>query len=191
MKKNIVVVLLLLVSYILCHAQNLDSIPQDLRDSILIGITKDVVLKYGPGYYRDYKKPEITRGQLSEEGDRFGNNANRPYYLITFYYDPAKERLDWDFSYKVYVWKDNWQPFKMAVGCGLGCDVSEALGKRYAHMAKKRVGMANAITDTLSIDEEIIEPFPYQAVDPKQRQIIKEYLEERKKIEKAAGLRVD
>ncbi|WP_455497999.1 hypothetical protein [Coprobacter sp.] len=35
-----------------------EKMPQNQRDSILIEAAKSAILKYAPGYYRDYKKPK-------------------------------------------------------------------------------------------------------------------------------------
>lgn len=49
------------------RAQNLDSIPEKQRDSILISVAKEVVLKHGSGYYREYKEPLPLNPYSSKE----------------------------------------------------------------------------------------------------------------------------
>jgi len=106
-------------------SQNLDLLPQSQRDSILIAISKEVVLKYGPGYYREYKKPLIERKLLGKNGHRGGVDANRPYYQITSYYDPKKEKLEWGCASIVYVWEDTGKPDFVIFGNGTGLRIPE------------------------------------------------------------------
>jgi hypothetical protein len=58
---------------------NLDSLSKSKRERYLIAKAKETVLKYGPDYYRDYKKPEIIRGQISSKAKE---NVGRIYYNI-------------------------------------------------------------------------------------------------------------
>ena len=55
-----------------------EKIPLKQRDSILIETAKNAVLKYAPGYYRDYKKPEVIfRGAAPKEGLSLKNTIKR------------------------------------------------------------------------------------------------------------------
>lgn len=96
-------VLLLVFCASSLHAQqaNLDKLPAARRDSMLIEIAKAAVLKYGPGYWREYKdtgiqKPEI-RYFITEEGERttvsYPELKNKKIYYVTFFYDKTKETL--------------------------------------------------------------------------------------------------
>lgn len=124
--KIIVIITLFLLGYnSVSLSQNLDSYPQAKRDSILVSIAKEVVLKYGPGYYREFKKPLIERKQISKNGHRGGIDANRPYYKITSYYDPKKETLEWDYATVVYIWADSGKPNFISFGNGRGLRIPE------------------------------------------------------------------
>lgn len=108
-------------------SQNLDSLPQQQRDSILIEVAKEVVLKYGPGYYREYKRPVITRSQVPPLGEvnLTGDDANRIFYEVVFLYDKSKEQLSYDFAARVLIWSDSRKPIDVMFGNGLGRVIPE------------------------------------------------------------------
>ncbi|WP_455497998.1 hypothetical protein [Coprobacter sp.] len=85
-----------------------EKMPQNQRDSILIETAKSAILKYAPGYYRDYKKPEvILKKTVPDKG------LGRFFYLITYFYDPQKEKYPTDYIAKVYIWADNKKAFSI------------------------------------------------------------------------------
>lgn len=108
-------------------SQNLDSLLQQQRDSILIEVAKEVVLKYGPGYYREYKRPVITRSQVPPLGEinLTGDDANRIFYEMVFLYDKSKEQLSYDFAARVLIWSDSRKPIDVMFGNGLGRVIPE------------------------------------------------------------------
>ena len=110
---------LLCVSCGAVTAQNLSSMPAAERNAQLIAIAKEVVLTYGPDWYREYGEPVITRGQVPPEGDYLGN-ANRYFYTVTFLYDQTQEMLEWDFAARVVIWEDTGKPASIFFGNGLG-----------------------------------------------------------------------
>ena len=108
MKNNDKIIYIIILLYSLCintFSQDLDSLPQQQRDSILFEVAKEVVLKYGPGYYREYKRPVIKRRQVPPLGEinLTGDNANRFFYEVIFLYDETKKRLEYDFAAKVTI----------------------------------------------------------------------------------------
>jgi hypothetical protein len=113
----------LICSLLICFkalgfSQNLDLLPQHQRDSILIAISKETVLKYGPGYYRENIKPTIERGQVPKEGQLGGKDANRVYYRVSFFYDPKIESLEWSYTSVVVIWADTRKPSIIKFGNG-------------------------------------------------------------------------
>ena len=83
-----------------------EKMPPNQRDSILIETATKALLKYAPGYYRDYKKPEIILKKT------FPNKSSgRLFYEVTFLYDPQKEKHLFDYIAKVYIWADNRKAF--------------------------------------------------------------------------------
>jgi hypothetical protein len=111
----------------IANSQNLDSLPQSQRDSILISTAKEAVLRYGPGYYREYKEPVIERVQTPPKGtlNPTGENAGRICYRVTFLYDTVKERLGHDFAAIVLVWEDIGKPYIVSFPTGYGRFISE------------------------------------------------------------------
>lgn len=104
-------------------AQNLDSMPVAQRDSLLISIAKEFIMKNGPDYYREYKPPVISHKKYEAYPDR--RNDGRKYYTVTFLYDPAEETLYWDFAAKAEIWADNGNIIGVTFGNGIGVEVKE------------------------------------------------------------------
>ena len=105
-----------------------EKIPQNQRDSILIETAKNAVLKYAPGYYRDYKKPEVIfRGALSKKHHK-KEDWDRLYYQVT--YDPLKEKHSLDYIVRVFIWADNGKASIMYFMNGWGFDIESAERKK-------------------------------------------------------------
>jgi hypothetical protein len=104
------------------NSRNLNSMPQAQRDSVLISLSKEAVLRYGPGYYREYKEPIIERGQIPPKGtiNPTGKNAGRIYYRVTFLYDTTIERLGNNYAAIVGVWGNSGKPSGIRFGTGHG-----------------------------------------------------------------------
>ncbi len=166
MKANIQILFILILLSCLCQkaiSQDLDSLPQQQRDSILIEVAKDVVLKFGPGYYREYKHPVIKRRQVPPLGkiNLTGDNAYRVFYEVIFFYDKTKELLEYDFAAKVNIWGDTHEPINVLFGNGFGKNISEI---------------------SLRSTGDEINQVPYQQVDERRRERIKTLLENDEKV---------
>ena len=81
-------------------AQNLNSMPIAQRDSLLISIAKDAILKFAQDYYREYKEPIIECWQIPLEG---GENAGKISYRVTFLYNKTEETLELDYAASVAI----------------------------------------------------------------------------------------
>ncbi|WP_302548529.1 hypothetical protein [Coprobacter fastidiosus] len=104
-----------------------EKMPPNQRDSILIETAKNAVLKYAPGYYRDYKKPEvILKKTVPDKG------LGKFFYLVTYFYDPQKEKFPKDYIVKVYIWADNGKAYIMYFMNEWGLDI-EGLEKDNEH----------------------------------------------------------
>ena len=119
--QRILSILLFLTIYITLCAQNLDNLPTEKRDSLLKAKSKEIILRYGPGYYREYKAPTIERIVVPpSETKPEGINVGRAYYMITYWYDKTKERLYEDFAAIVRIWADTGEPASVLFGCNYG-----------------------------------------------------------------------
>ena len=110
MKRFLITVQILLFITVTGYAQKniFEKIPQKQRDSVLTETAKTALLKYAPGYYRDYKKPAIVlKKTVPDKG------LGRFFYLITYFYDPQKEKYPTDYIAKVYIWADNKKAFSI------------------------------------------------------------------------------
>ena len=129
----------IIITILLCISHNTESIAQNLnfrpatqRDSLLISIAKEVILKYGPDYYREYQQPIISkevfppRGELNPDGI----HAERTYYHITFLYDKTEEKLEWDYAAYVRIWEDTGGLYCAMFGNGYGRVIPEGMDWR-------------------------------------------------------------
>ena len=133
MKRILITLSALLLIMTAGYAQKniFEKMPQNQRDSILIETAKNAVLKYAPGYHRDYKKPEVIfRGALSKKHHK-KEDWDRLYYQVTFFYDPLKEKYLRDYTVKVNVWADNGKAYDMEFMNGWGFDVEKAEKEGY------------------------------------------------------------
>ena len=129
MKHKIFIILLLASYNTVSISQNLDSIPAEKRDSLLIAIAKEVVLKYGPDYYREDSIPKIERHLVPPKGEinKTGENAGRVLYWVIIPYDEKKEKLEKPFAARIQFWADTGNPVSVFFGNGLGRIVSESV----------------------------------------------------------------
>ena len=123
--------LLLIITAGYAQKNMFEKIPQNQRDSILIETAKAAVLKYAPGYYRDYKKPEVILYGAVPKDYRIKKDRGRLFYQVTFFYDPLKEKYLRDYTVKVNVWADNGKAYDMEFMNGWGFDVEKAEKEGY------------------------------------------------------------
>lgn len=106
------------------QTSDLGEMTEKQRNKYLINLGRQVTKKFGPGYYRKYKRPVI-----SPETEKFfsddkrlevAKNNGREFYTVTFLYDKSKEVLDFDFASRVAVWKDTGEPMNVTFGNGYG-----------------------------------------------------------------------
>ena len=109
-----------------------EKIPLKQRDSILIETAKNAVLKYAPGYYRDYKKPEVIFRGAAPKDYRIKEDRGRLFYQVTFFYDPLKEKYAKNYIVQVLIWADNGKVCSMYFMNEWGLDI-EGLEKDNEH----------------------------------------------------------
>ena len=108
--KVINIVFLLICGVPAITAQNLDRMPKNKRDSLLIAVAKEVVLKFGPDYYREVSKPIVERTTIP--------GGTTIYFEVFFLYDKTEERLDMDFAAQVRFRDDTGKPVYICLGNG-------------------------------------------------------------------------
>jgi hypothetical protein len=121
--KRIILLTIIMAGYTtLVLSQNLDSMPKIKRDSILIAKAKECVLRYGAGYYREYKAPVIEEYFVPGKGTEniTGEDAGRKMYNVFFPYDTIIELLEEKFAAKAAIWADTGVPAIIWFGNGLG-----------------------------------------------------------------------
>jgi len=119
MMKQITITILFLISccfITFAQEQDLTKMPEIQRNAFLISIAREVVLLYGPDYYREVAEPIVER---REQRAGYGNF----FYFVAFPFDPAQERLG---RYAAEVrFRDDGHPLDVMFGNGYGLDTSE------------------------------------------------------------------
>lgn len=110
-----------------------DSIAKMKLDKKLIKLAKQVVLKHGPGYYREYKEPVIKyRRVMKTSRDLHPSiswkNVGRIYYTVEYPYNIKEEIFNTYYSAKVFFWEDL-TIFDIAFGHGMGIRDYDKLSK--------------------------------------------------------------
>lgn len=103
---------------------NLEKLSEKERNEKLLEIAKAAVLKYGPGYYRDYNIPGVPKPMIrvttAKKGESttisFPELENKTIYIVTFFYDNTKEILLSDFAVIVGIVGETGIPCEMAFG---------------------------------------------------------------------------
>lgn len=134
MKRILITLSALLLIMTAGYAQKniFEKIPLKQRDSILIETAKNAVLKYAPGYYRDYKKPEVIFRGAAPKDYRIKEDRGRLFYQVTFFYDPLKEKYAKNYIAQVLIWADNGKVCSMYFMNEWGLDI-EGLEKDNEH----------------------------------------------------------
>ena len=101
---------------------NLDSLSKTEREKVLLRLTKNVVLRRAPEYYREYKTPVIKNKRPETSNDLFTSicekNKGRSYYTVEYPYDLNEEVFQSGYSIKVYFWGNNCKIFLIVTGHG-------------------------------------------------------------------------
>ena len=96
------------------------------RNAYLVEKSKEVIMNFGPRFYREYGEPEISGREVYKIK---GNDIyDRPavdkfvgmgYYTVTFRYDMEEEIFAWDYAAVVEIWDDG-EPKTVKFGEGYG-----------------------------------------------------------------------
>ena len=140
--KSLMIIAVLTLQVRMASSQTLDEMPQQQRDSVLIAIAKEVIMKFGSDYYREYQQPVIKRFVYPYTDVDQGKNQGRITYSVIISYDYSQEKLEKDYAVVVGIWSDTKEPHIIAFGDGWMRDIP-----------------TNWRTDTT------IEPTPYKEID--------------------------
>jgi hypothetical protein len=123
--KQILLILFLATIAMTAYSQNLDKMSKENREATLIDTAKKIVLKYGPDYYREYKKPTIGQRFVVGNNDEYygKENSGRALYSVIFYYDTIKEILDYKYAARVAIWEDTGKACEVFLEMVWGLDI--------------------------------------------------------------------
>ncbi|NDV64576.1 hypothetical protein [Bacteroides sp. 224] len=149
MVRKIILSISLSFIIIFLNAQNLDQLPTKERNSVLIAKTKEVIMKHGPGYWREHKKPVIETKYISKNGfPEKGENIGRKYYNVKILYDKTVETLyDINCAAEVWIWADTGQILLIAFGNGYGWIIDNDPATRSTEQEDKRIVHFQSLED--------------------------------------------
>ena len=122
-------------------AENLDSLSAERRNKKLIKLAKEVVLRHGPGFYREYKPPVIKSQRVSDKTvdmtvEMIKKYKGRFYYTVEYPYN-KKEEIFWGvYSAKVFIWKDTGKVFYIEFGGTIGIENYDMLTEKEKRQIK-------------------------------------------------------
>lgn len=104
---------------------NLDKMSEKKRTEYLLARTKELTMKHGPDFYREYKAPVIKRLIVNKENYKLPPKLqtqypDRVYYEVGYPYDHNKEIFFGDYSIEVRFWADTGEAFLFIAGTGMG-----------------------------------------------------------------------
>ena len=128
MKTILHVILILMISDIASYAQkvrNLDEMNEKKRNEYLIKKTKKVVMRFGPGYYRDKKTPVIKRVIIGQNDSisaawMLREHKGRVFYAVYLRHDPQSEYMHLGYAARVFFWADTGVAFEVMFGNSFG-----------------------------------------------------------------------
>ena len=157
--KRILILLTALVYCTIFQAQNLDKINDADRKKALLRITKDIVMEYGPDYYREYREPEIAHGYVNENARRYFSEdqqkkyKNRSYYTVKYFYNKNEEAFYEDYSALVYIWGNTGEAFNISFGNGFGRIINPKRTKSATKKSTWKKQPPGAFQMTRKVDE--------------------------------------
>ncbi len=102
------------------------------RNAYLRQLAREVVLNFGPDWYREYGEWEVTGPFVYEMPSADLARHGRNYYKVTSWYDKNVETMDWYYASQVTIWEDDGQPEGVTFGTGMGLGFPGQLGyKKY------------------------------------------------------------
>ena len=111
--KFLVLVAVLIQYATMVLSQTLDEMPQKQRDSLLISTAKEVIMKFGPDYYREYKPPIIKKGAIFPIID-----VDQISYSVIISYDSLEEKLEKEYAVVVNFGNNTKKPHYILFGDG-------------------------------------------------------------------------
>ncbi|NDV64574.1 hypothetical protein [Bacteroides sp. 224] len=132
MKKIFILLFVITCTVLPAVSQNLAKMSEQKRSRFLLKTAKETILKYGPGYYRDYV-PSVDRFYIGERrrgGQAFSaafeeKHNGRFFYRVKYPYDKTKEYFRMDYSACVFIWEDTGKPFHVSFGYGIFLELEE------------------------------------------------------------------
>lgn len=131
--RSIIITALILIGCTPMFAQervhNLSKLSEENRNAYLLAKSKEVIMNFGPEYYREYGEPEIVLDVYAEgikHGPRkLAKYKGFKYYTVTFRYDQSKELFDWNYAAEVEILEKTGEPICVSFGCGYGIPFDE------------------------------------------------------------------
>ena len=125
MKRCFTLLVACLAFHLHFFAQDLGRMDSNSRKSYLVKTAREVSETFGPGYAEYFEAPVLSDIQVFDEnvyGDKpkMQKHFGRKYYTVTFPYDTAQVRMEFNFAARVTIWEDTGQPMDVIFGNGYG-----------------------------------------------------------------------
>lgn len=158
--------------------RRLDRKQESKRNEYLIEKAKEVIMAFGPDYYRDYKEPVIS--DINTIKETFKDDPvlkdkklfGRKYYTVTFLYDPSEENLKYNFSAIVEIWADDGQPAVVMFGSGR---VQQFYATTYKDWIKKGIKESDIAPYIATEKKKITRDDLFKVVDDTLKIFIRDY----------------
>ena len=97
---------------------NLDRLSEKKRTEYLLDVSKEAIMKYAPGWYREEGGYKIER--LTWEGEVNIKQRGKASYIVKRYYDDSKEMFPKGFSTETFINEETGTVSNMRFGDGGG-----------------------------------------------------------------------
>ncbi|MEG0191381.1 MAG: hypothetical protein RR681_09395 [Lachnospiraceae bacterium] len=149
--KHLLLLIVAVFSFTGAIAQKVDlkTMNEKQKNEYLIRLGEEACRKFGPGYYRNDVHPVITEGVFNSDDKRteIKKNIGREYYIVTFPYDRSKEKLDFNYSSMIKIWKDSGEPLEIIFGNGYG--------KNFLFLSYKEQIDSRAVIDVIPYQQSV------------------------------------
>lgn len=137
--RRVIIFVFFAMSCVLLSAQykNLSKMPEKTRNEYLLQKSKEVVVNFGPEWYRENMSVEISPlCVFKEDYDKrpeIQRNVGRKYYTLTFRY--KQKQPDYYFAFDVSIWEDDGEPEGITFGNNFGLNF---LFEPYSSLVKNK-----------------------------------------------------
>ena len=122
--KTLLFIVINIINSFSTFAQDVDLSKMDsvTRNEYLCKLAKNVTITCGPGYYRKYMIPKVSKDAFVYQTEhlKYQKDNGRKYYKVFFLYDASIEPQDEGIASQIWIWEDDGQPVSVDYANSLG-----------------------------------------------------------------------